>query len=110
MATVYLIHFSEKLDNRVHHYLGYTCAESVTARVERHRRGDGAKILNECNKRAIKYFVVRTWNSMSATEARLFERKLKRQRNHPRLCPLCNEHNYKNHGKEKPNGTSFESE
>lgn len=95
MATVYLIHFSEKLDNRVHHYLGYTASKSVSSRLARHRSNGGAKILQECNRLGIEYFVVRTWNSMSATEARKFERKLKSWRNHPRLCPECNENYFR---------------
>jgi len=98
MATVYLIHFQSKLANRVHHYLGYTASESVSSRLARHRSNGGAKILQECNRQGIEYFVVRTWNSMSAMEARIFERRLKSHRNHPRLCPECNE-NYKNFGK-----------
>jgi len=78
--------------------LGYTCAESVKARLERHKRGNGARILNKCNQLNIEYHIVRTWNSMSIAEAKAFERRLKNLHNAPRLCPECNE-NYYNFGK-----------
>jgi len=110
MATVYLIHFQSKLSGHAQHYLGYTASESVEERFKRHKYNGGAKILQECNRQGIEYWIVRTWNSMSAMEAKELERRLKSHRHHSRFCPECNEHNYKNHGKEKPNGTSFESE
>lgn len=91
MATVYLIHFDSPLKH-ARHYIGYTALESVYNRLARHKAGDGAKILRVCNERGITYRIVKTWEFGTWQEARDFERKLKRRKMSPRICPVCNGH------------------
>ena len=79
---VYLLHFS-KAFKHAKHYLGF--CKDLNARLERHAKGDGARILAVCREQGITWQVARTWQG-----SRLFERKLKRRRDSPKLCPICN--------------------
>jgi len=94
--TVYLIHFDEPIgdtDNprgQAQHYLGY--ADDLEARLERHRAGNGARLLEVCKERGITWRLVRTWSG-----DRKLERRLKNQKNSPKLCPICR----KERGREK---------
>lgn len=99
---VYLIHFDRKLSKHAQHYIGYVCSISnLSRRLEHHRTGNGARILNECNERAINYEIVRVWES--ATKS--FERELKNTKNSPKLCPICNPEHWKDNKKgESKNG------
>lgn len=92
-AHVYLIHLEKPLCNHAQHYLGYTALESVHDRLARHKRGDGAKMLRAANEQGISYQIVRTWSCTSIPEAKSLERRLKNQRNAPRLCPVCHANN-----------------
>jgi len=86
--TVYLIHFDKPVgdaDNprgQAQHYLGYT--DDLDARLEQHRAGNGARLLEVLRERGIGWRLVRTWSG-----DRRLERKLKNQKNSPRLCPIC---------------------
>jgi hypothetical protein len=88
MATTYLIHLDAKLGNpasprgQAGHYIGTTV--NLERRLETHRAGLGARMLAAANERGIAYDVVRTWPG-----GRDFEKRIKRQRNAPRLCPAC---------------------
>lgn len=82
---VYLIHFEEKL-HHAQHYIGY-CDEDLDQRFKRHKAGNGARILNACNKRGIEYYVVRIWPEGDRT----MERKLKKRKNSKFLCPICSQ-------------------
>jgi predicted GIY-YIG superfamily endonuclease len=81
--TVYLLHFETPL-HHARHYIGY--AEHVKRRLEHHRNGTGARLLQVCNERGIAYDLVRTWEG----EGRDFERKLKNCKHAARYCPMCN--------------------
>lgn len=80
---VYLIHLDKKLSH-AQHYIGYT-DDNLDSRMERHRRGDGAKLLRAANRAGITWTVVRTWPDGN----RSLERQLKRRKNAWRLCPIC---------------------
>lgn len=88
MGVVYLLHFDRPLgdlDNprgQARHYLGYT--DDLDARLERHRSGNGARLMEVVAERGIGWRLVRTWDG-----DRELERRLKNQHNSPRLCPLC---------------------
>jgi hypothetical protein len=84
MGDVYLLHFSRPLAH-ARHYLGYA-ENSVDNRVERHRRGDGARITQVAVERGIEFELARTWGDVD----RSFERRLKNGKNTPALCPICN--------------------
>ena len=81
---VYLIHFTKKL-HHAGHYLGYTT--DFESRIERHRSGQGARLLQVLNQQGIAWDVVRIWPDGTSE----FESILKKHLKHtPRLCPICN--------------------
>jgi len=91
---VYLIHLDTPIAH-AKHYLGFT--SDLDARMQRHRSGNGAKLLKEANRRGIKYNVVRTWKAGSwVAAAKRLETKLKLRKNSPKLCPICIERRKEN--------------
>ena len=87
--TTYLLHFSGKLGNvenrRAMAQPSLGSAVDVAARLAEHRAGTGAKITAAAARRGIGMDVVRTWPG-----GRGVERRLKRRKAGPRLCPRCN--------------------
>jgi hypothetical protein len=90
MGTVYLIHFDRQIGNpntphgQAQHYLGYT--KDLDVRLARHASGNGARRMEViAAERGIAWQLARTW-----TGDRALERRLKHQKNGPRLCPICN--------------------
>jgi len=81
MGTIYLLHFSQKLCH-AGHYLGYT--ENLEERLETHRKGKGARLLQVITEQGISFELVRTWEG-----DRKLERKLKKQKKATKLCPIC---------------------
>ena len=81
---VYLIHLDEPIGH-ARHYIGY--ADDVDKRLVRHRRGNGGRLLKVAARRGIKFHVARIWPDGD----RALERRLKRLKNGPRLCPICRE-------------------
>jgi len=85
-GTIYLIHFAEKFKH-VQHYIGWTT--NLDGRFERHTNGRGSRLLQFVSAAGISFEVVRTWKG-----DRKFERKLKKQKQGPRLCPVCSAKNF----------------
>lgn len=79
--TVYLLHFVRPL-HHARHYLGYT--DDLESRLRRHEAGDGAKLIAAVNRAGIPFVLARTWEG-----DRQLERRLKRRKGAPRLCPIC---------------------
>jgi len=77
----YLLHFSEPYKH-AKHYLG--TAEDLAARLAQHRAGHAARLTQVVVQAGIQLALVRTWPG-----GRTQERQLKRQKNGPRLCPVC---------------------
>lgn len=85
-TVVYLIHLFGKV-GKCQHYIGSTI--DLERRLKQHRykrKKGGSPLLREANKRGIVWHVARTWKA-----TRAFEMKLKRQKNHKRFCPICQE-------------------
>ena len=88
--TVYLLHFDaplgdpSKAHGAAQHYIGYT--DDLEARLEAHRRGNGAAIMAAVSRAGIGWHLARTWEG-----GRDLERQLKRRKNARFLCPLCRE-------------------
>jgi hypothetical protein len=96
-GTVYLLHFEAKIGNSANpkamaqHYIGWT--SDLPARVASHTaqtrpmpgNGTVARIVAHVQREGIGFTVARTWPG-----DRGLERRLKRRRNAPRLCPFCN--------------------
>jgi predicted GIY-YIG superfamily endonuclease len=81
---VYLIHF-DKPFKYAKHYIGYCNDRGLKKRIDRHKSGDGAKLLRAVIQAGIDFNVVRTWDKAD----RAFERKLHKRKNTKRLCPVC---------------------
>lgn len=93
--SIYLLHMNEPLPRGqsrdgqpliAGHYIGY--ADDLLDRMIKHLSGKGANFTKVCCQRNVTWVVARTWEGEQAT--RTFERQLKRQKNAPRLCPICN--------------------
>jgi predicted GIY-YIG superfamily endonuclease len=81
---VYLICFDAPLAH-AHHYIGYCADENPSRRLEEHRAGRGARILQVLNEKGIGYRLVKYWPG----KGRDFERKLKNEAHSKRHCPCC---------------------
>lgn len=81
-GTVYLIHFDQALAHAMH-YLGYT--KNLEERLQLHRAGRGARLMEVITQKGIPWKVVRTWPG-----GRDLERRLKQRGGHARICPICN--------------------
>ncbi len=79
--TVYLLHLDRPY-HHARHYLGY--ASDLPARLKRHEAGNGARLLQVVKAAGTSWTLARTWPG-----GRDVERKLKRQKNSPRFCPIC---------------------
>jgi len=78
---VYLLHFSEPYKH-ARHYLGYSA--NVSARLERHSLGHGARLIEVILAAGLSFELVRTWDGDRKLERRLHKR------GGSRLCPICN--------------------
>lgn len=81
---VYLLHFDSPISPRhtTQHYIGWT--DDLETRIDAHRAGRGARLCEVAHERGIGFRVARTWPG-----DRGLERKLKRWKMGPRLCPIC---------------------
>jgi len=80
---VYLIHFAQKLKH-AQHYIGFV-EKDLEQRLEKHRSGNGAKILKALKEAGIPWEVVKVWEDGDRT----FERSLKNKKKSSCLCPTC---------------------
>ena len=80
-GTVYLIHFDVAYKH-ARHYLGWTL--DLLARLQAHRDGRGARLMEVITKAGITWQLARTWPG-----GRDRERAIKNRHEAPRLCPLC---------------------
>lgn len=82
--VVYLLHFETRL-HHAQHYIGWVSdRRGLARRLEEHRRGRGARIMAAIVRAGIDFHLVAIWHG-----SRAFERRLKRQKNASRLCPVC---------------------
>lgn len=79
--TVYLLHFSRRYQH-AGHYIGV--AHNLERRVDEHRRGRGARLMEVVAQAGIDFTVSRTWEG-----DRKKERQLKNRGGAARICPLC---------------------
>ena len=83
---VYLIHFEEKL-HHAGHYIGWSQEYPLIkgGRLDTHKKGQGARILNALVERGIGFNVVQIWHDQNG----FYERKLKNRKNAGRECWKC---------------------
>lgn len=79
---VYLIHFDTPY-RHAQHYIGYS--GDVTARIEEHGRGQGARLMQVIVEAGITFRVAKIWRGKS----RKFERQLKNRKGAGKFCPIC---------------------
>ena len=82
MGTIYLIHFTQPYKH-ARHYLGW--ASNLSSRLQHHRQGNGARLMQVIRQAGISWSLARTWAG-----DRKEERRLKNWHNAPELCPICN--------------------
>jgi hypothetical protein len=84
MGYCYLIHLDAPLSEKhtARHYLGY--CRHVPSQMEAHRTGRGARFMQVVRERGTSWSIARIWPG-----DRSFERKLKRRKMGPRMCPIC---------------------
>lgn len=89
-GTVYLLHFTERIGNpdnphgQAQHYYGW--AAVLMDRITTHTLGNGrsAKIIRYIQAQGIGFQIAQTWAG-----DRTLERRLKRRKDAPRVCPVC---------------------
>lgn len=95
--TVYLLHLQQPMSRGISptgralqagHYIGFTEKDELGDRMARHMAGNGAAMLRAAVQRNIAWQIARIWKGPRAT--RCFERQLKKRKEAPRLCPICN--------------------
>ena len=84
-GTVYLIHFDRPVADHARHYVGW--ASDLEARLDDHRQGRGARLMEVLRERGIGWHLARTWEG-----TRTRERAIKARAEGPRLCPDCTPH------------------
>ncbi len=83
-GTVYLLHFKGKVSGQMQHYVGFTYRADT--RFQKHLSGCGqAQFTELAAKRGIDCILAKTWDDVLPE----FERKLKREKNFKRHCPIC---------------------
>ena len=82
LGTVYLLHFSQKVADHAHHYIGWT-EGTAEDRLERHKQ-DGSPLVRAAIAEGATITIAQTWAG-----TRELERQLKRRHNAPKLCPVC---------------------
>jgi len=80
-GTVYLIHLDTPYKH-ARHYTGWTT--DLPARLQAHREGRGARLMEVITKAGITWRLARTWPG-----GRARERAIKDRHEAPRLCPEC---------------------
>lgn len=80
-GNVYLLHFDEPYQH-ARHYIGWS--ENIEERLEAHRCGRGARLMEVVSSAGIGFQLARTWRG-----DRHLERKLKKRHNASQLCPIC---------------------
>lgn len=80
---IYLLHFDPPYQH-ARHYLGFTDRD-VDARLEEHLTGRGSPLVRAAVLAGAEVTVTRTWEGGTRDQ----ERRLKRRKNTPRLCPTC---------------------
>lgn len=88
--SVYLLHFERPIGDlnnprgQAQHYVGFAPDGGVEERVAEHRAGTGARITAAAAAAGVAMQLVRVWDG-----GRDLERRIKRQKMGPRLCPVC---------------------
>lgn len=89
--AVYLLHFSEPIapvTRSAQHYIGFAKGNTIEAcerRLKVHKAGRGGRLPAVAAERGFEITIARVWLDGD----RALEKRLKRQKMGPRLCPIC---------------------
>jgi hypothetical protein len=92
--TVYILHFNSKY-GRTQHYVGFTKHRDIEQRMYAHRHGHGNPLVKAVLAAGIEIQVAKLWLSdendvpVIPESTRWYEKKLKREKNLKRHCPIC---------------------
>lgn len=81
-GTVYLLHFTAPYKH-ARHYVGFTT--DLDRRMLDHFHGRGARLVEVIGGAGLGAMIARTFDG-----DRRLERRIKNQKQTPRLCPICN--------------------
>jgi predicted GIY-YIG superfamily endonuclease len=81
-GTTYLLHFDEPF-RHARHYTGWT--RDLPARLEEHRRGQGARLMQAVRAAGIRFTLARIWEGTTRDR----EDSLKHRGSARRFCPKC---------------------
>lgn len=87
-SAVYLIHYKHPRNHHRHAVRTITAPASILRNLHRHL--DPLAIDAKANALGIGFVLVRTWIGKDER----FGHRLKRQKHHSRLCPVCNPQSY----------------
>lgn len=80
-GTVYLLHLDPPVKH-ARHYTGWT--SDLDQRLEAHRAGRGARLMEVVKQAGGTFQLARTWPG-----SRTLERAIKNRKEAPKLCPVC---------------------
>ena len=80
---IYIIHFEEPYYH-ARHYVGYCADGMLQQRLERHRAGQGSRLMLAIEAAGVDWTV-----ALTHPGDRRFERRLKKSKNTSRFCPIC---------------------
>ncbi len=83
-GIVYLIHFKTPFKH-ARHYIGFCEFGNLEKRMEKHRNGNGSKLMAAVTAAGIEWEVAKIWENVD----RGFERQLKNRNGASRFCPFC---------------------
>jgi predicted GIY-YIG superfamily endonuclease len=81
IAGCYLLHF-ERPVQRAQHYLGWSV--DIEARVGKHLRGKGARLVRQALQAGVAVELVRAWPGADRRQERVLKRQAPK-----RYCPIC---------------------
>jgi predicted GIY-YIG superfamily endonuclease len=84
-GTVYLLHFDRPF-RHAKHYMGWAEDSHWMERVEQHKRGQGAKLMQYVVAAGIGFCLARVWEGRTRHDERRWK-----SRGKGRLCPVCRE-------------------
>ena len=87
-SAVYLVHYQQPRQHFRHAVRWVEAPAAVIRRLYRHL--DSQPIDPLARREGITFVLVRTWKGSGSA----FARKLKQQKHHSRLCPVCNPEGY----------------
>lgn len=83
-GSIYLLHFDRPFKH-AKHYVGWTEDDTLEPRLEDHRRCRGSRLMAAVVQAGIDFSLARLWRG-----DRHLERRIKRMKATPQLCPICN--------------------